>query len=141
MVAAMRRTALLPPLLLVVAAAGVLLRKEMSAEGAPPAAASSARPPYRDPAQPLDRRVADLLGRMTLAEKVAQLEAVNWDHTHVYDEKTRIFSLDRAKKVMPDGIGEVTRPAAGLDAHQAAVLANAVQRFLVEGTRLGIPAI
>ena len=30
-------------------------------------------PVYRDATQPVDRRVADLLGRMTLAEKVGQL--------------------------------------------------------------------
>jgi beta-glucosidase len=78
---------------------------------------------------------------MTLAEKVAQIESVNWDHTHVYDEKTRLFSPERAKKVMPEGIGEITRPGDRRDAHQAAQLANAVQRYLVTETRLGIPAI
>ncbi len=32
------------------------------------------RPPYQDPSQPVDARVADLLKRMTLEEKVAQLQ-------------------------------------------------------------------
>src|SRR5436309_7965967 len=35
--------------------------------------------PYRDPKLPVEKRVADLLQRMTLAEKVAQLGSVNWD--------------------------------------------------------------
>ena len=37
-------------------------------------AAATANPvPYKDPSQPVDARTADLLARMTLAEKVAQL--------------------------------------------------------------------
>jgi hypothetical protein len=98
-------------------------------------------PPYRNAKLAVDMRVADLLGRMTPAEKVAQLEAVNWDHTYVSDTKTRLFSPAQARKVMPNGIGEVTRPGAKHDAHEATELANAIQKFMVEETRLGIPAI
>jgi beta-glucosidase len=98
-------------------------------------------PPYRDPKLPVEARVADLLARMTPAEKVAQLEAVNWDHTFICDTKTRLFSPTRARKVMANGIGEVTRPGDQHDAREATELANALQKFLVEETRLGIPAI
>ena len=100
-----------------------------------------APPPYRNSKLSVDARVADLLARMTPAEKVAQLEAVNWDHTYVYDAKTRRFSPARARKLMPNGMGEVTRPGDQHDAREATELANAVQKFLVEETRLGIPAI
>jgi len=51
--------------------------------------------PYRDAKRAVDARLADLLGRMTPAEKVAQLEAVNWESTTVYDSKTRLFSPRR----------------------------------------------
>src|SRR5262245_8296940 len=108
---------------------------------APPARAAATSGPEPPSLGPVDRRVQELLGRMTLAEKVAQLRSVNWDHTHVYDEKTGLFSPEKAKSVMPDGIGEVTRPGAGKDPQKSAELANAIQRFLVEQTRLGIPAI
>ena len=37
----------------------------------------SETPPYKDPSQPLERRVEDLLSRMTLAEKVGQLLQLN----------------------------------------------------------------
>jgi beta-glucosidase len=97
--------------------------------------------PYRNPRLPLMERVQDLLGRMTLAEKVAQLQSVNWDRTHVYDEKTRLFSPERARKLLPHGIGHVTRPGDRHDPREATELANALQRFLVQETRLGIPAI
>jgi beta-glucosidase len=42
-----------------------------------PAVAVAARPLYMDPAQPVPARVADLLSRMTLEEKVAQVSGVS----------------------------------------------------------------
>src|SRR4029450_1606751 len=38
------------------------------------ALAQDAPPPYKDPKRPIDERVKDLLGRMTLEEKVDQLK-------------------------------------------------------------------
>jgi hypothetical protein len=86
----------------------------------------------------IEERVADLVGRMTLDEKVAQLGSA-W-----------VFELadgpeldpGRAGDVLGQGIGQITRVsgASSLDAAQAAALANAIQRHLVEDTRLGIPA-
>lgn len=38
-------------------------------------AAAAPAPPYLDPERPLSTRVADLIARMTLAEKVAQLSS------------------------------------------------------------------
>ena len=103
--------------------------------------ASVVLPPYRDAKLAVDARVADLLGRMTPAEKVAQLESVNWEHSYICEAKTRLFSLAQARKLMAHGIGEITRPGDKHDAREATELANAVQKFLVEETRLGIPAI
>jgi beta-glucosidase len=40
-------------------------------------AQSAARPVYLDPSQPTDKRVADLIGRLTLEEKAAQLNHLN----------------------------------------------------------------
>jgi beta-glucosidase len=89
----------------------------------------------------VDQRVSDLLMRMTLPEKIAQLQSVNWEHTRLGDPKTRAFSDERARVLIPLGIGHVTRPGDGHDARGAVELANAIQRFLVTQTRLGIPAI
>ncbi len=108
-----------------------------------PNAKSALPPPYRDPKLPVDRRVADLLGRMTLDEKVAQLVSVNWEKNRLFDEKTHVFSVEQARQMMPKGVGEITRPRPG-DKHtarQAAAFANAAQRYLIEQTGLGIPAI
>lgn len=96
-------------------------------------------PAYRDPARAVAERVDDLLARMTVQEKVAQLGSA-WvfqlaDGSGLSDE--------RVPELLRDGIGQVTRisGASGLDAAGAATLANAIQRYLVEETRLGIPAI
>src|SRR5262249_56031334 len=51
------------------------------------------------------------------------------------------FSEQKALVVMKDGIGEIARQRERKDARQGAVFANAVQKFLAEKTRLGIPAI
>ncbi len=95
--------------------------------------------PYRDPAEPLERRVADLLGRMTRAEKVAQLGSF-WAF-----EIVRADGLDPARlaELAGDGIGQVTRLAGSTNLRpiEMAEAANAIQRYLVEETRLGIPAI
>ncbi len=97
--------------------------------------------PYRDPSLPVEKRVADLLARMTPAEKVAQLVSVNWEHTHLDDPKTHRFSPALGARLCADGIGEITRPSDRHDARGAVVFANDIQRFLVERTRLGVPAL
>ena len=49
-----------------------------SRSGGPAAASADASVlPYQDPSLPVDQRVADLLGRMTLAEKVGQMGQIN----------------------------------------------------------------
>jgi beta-glucosidase len=112
-----------------------------SAGVAPPvtAAAAGGAVRYRDPNLSPKDRAADLLARMTLAEKIAQLETVNWEHTRLDGGKDHAFSPERADHLIANGIGEITRPGDKHDAAGAAEFANAVQKYLVEKTRLGIP--
>jgi beta-glucosidase len=80
-----------------------------------------------------------VVARMTLDEKLAQLGCV-WCTTLVRDGA---FSVASAARRLEHGIGEITRIGAttGLRPRERAVLTNAIQRYLVEETRLGIPAI
>ena len=96
-------------------------------------------PLYRDPTQPIDERVRDLLARMTLDEKLAQIGCV-WSTSLL---ETGVFSESRAVEKLAHGTGHITRigGATVLGPAESATFANAIQRFLVEHTRLGIPAI
>jgi beta-glucosidase len=94
---------------------------------------------YRDSSQPIDARVKDLLSRMTLDEKLAQLGGI-WCFEIMEDKK---FSSKRAGMLIKNGIGQISRAGVGttLVPREIAALVNDIQRFLSDNTRLGIPAI
>src|SRR5678816_3020654 len=88
--------------------------------------------PYQRADLPVEARVRDLLGRMTLEEKFWQLFMIPGsldDPSHDYSNG--IFGLQIST-------GNVTgRPAARAHAERI----NAIQHYFVEKTRLGIPII
>lgn len=94
---------------------------------------------YMDHNQPIEIRVKDLLDRMTLEEKVGQLGSC-WVYQLLDHED---FSESKAKKLMQNGLGQITRigGASTMKASECALTANKIQKFLLEETRLGIPAI
>ena len=99
---------------------------------------------YKNPALAIDQRVSDLLKRMTLREKVAQMMGV-WEQreTLILDDNDQI-SLDKLRENFQDGIGQIGRInniAGGLPAKEMAMFANTLQSFFVNETRLGIPVI
>jgi beta-glucosidase len=104
-------------------------------------------PAYRDRKLPIEQRLADLLSRMTLEEKVAQLQGV-WENqqfmktpeSRFVDEKGA-FSPERAAVLLPDGIGQMSRPSEGRGPRQMAEFTNTMQKWLKEKTRLGIPVL
>jgi beta-glucosidase len=103
---------------------------------APFAHAQQIRAPYRDAARTIDERVKDLLGRMTLEEKFWQLFMIpgslddpSQDYSH------GVFGLQIS--TAPPGMTIAADTAAS--AHAARI--NAIQRYFVEHTRLGIPII
>ncbi len=85
----------------------------------------------------IEDRVGDLIERMELDEKLAQLGAVEFPHL-ITGER---FDPEAALAVVPHGIGQVTRIGAttGLEPQQSAELFNQIQHLVVERTRLGIP--
>jgi beta-glucosidase len=95
---------------------------------------------YRDSTAPVEERIADLLLRMTRAEKLAQLGSA-WAFEFV--DEDGILRADRLASLAPDGLGELTRLAGSTNLLpvQVAKVANEIQRFFVEETRLGIPIL
>ena len=122
-----------------------------------PAAARPATPLYKDARAPVDLRVRDLLGRMTLDEKVAQLITLSTTKRDVMDE-ARSFDPARASAAYPNGIGQIARPSdrggaatatnTGTDVTgrwrkpaDTIAFVNAAQDWARGRTRLGIPVL
>lgn len=96
-------------------------------------------PLYLDKNQSIKIRTEDLLDRMTLDEKIAQLGSC-W----VYELLAgKGLSSEKADNKMKNGIGQITRigGASNLNPEDAAKLANEIQEYLAHNTRLGIPAL
>lgn len=85
------------------------------------------------------KQIEELISKMTVEEKVAQLGSIMPDELLEDDE----FSEEKARAIMSNGIGQITRAggASALHPKEAAKLANRIQKFLEEETRLGIPAM
>lgn len=94
---------------------------------------------YRDASLPTELRVKDLVDRMTLDEKLAQL-ASRYIHEILVDSDG---SPTLAEELLADGVGHISRigGAAALSPETVVEVANALQRHLTTKTRLGIPAI
>ncbi len=95
---------------------------------------------YKDAKAPVNERVEDLLSRMTLDEKVAQLMCM-WETKKAFCDAKNNFDVKKASVVLANGMGQIGRPSEGKNAYETVVFANAIQKFLIEKTRLGIPAM
>lgn len=112
-------------------------------------------PLYRDPAAPVAARVADLLARMTLREKVGQLNQrmYGWDAYRrrpdggfelteaLYEETDRFEGLGALYGLLRADAWSGVDHSTGADADAGPVLAHLVQRHVLERSRLGIPAL
>lgn len=92
---------------------------------------------YKDKKQTIEVRVEDLLSRMTLEEKAAQL-CGDLAAAFIADGRVDISAL---REKFPDGHGRFTQYSlVGLvDPVQIAEISNQVQDYFVKETRLGIP--
>src|SRR5450759_3436621 len=101
---------------------------------------------YKNPSLPATKRVNDLLARMTLEEKAAQMMCVWQRKAEMLVDAQVHCDLCKARESFKDGhgLGQVGRPsdaAGGRDPRQMAELTNAIQRFFIEYSRLGIPVM
>jgi beta-glucosidase len=117
--------------------------------------AQTSTPPYKNASLPVAERVKDLLGRMTLEEKVAQMESTWQNRGYPMPESAYFFTTDgklepaKAKAILKNGLGEFSRASeavAGANHLPAtpeamASVTNQVQKLMLEDTRLGIPLL
>src|SRR5690606_19024621 len=92
------------------AASGVVAPLSAMAQNAPRIERPMADAPYWNGSLSTEQRVADLLARMTLEEKVAQIITI-WDSKVSIQNDDHTFSPAKAAQVFPDGIGQIARPS------------------------------
>jgi beta-glucosidase len=107
---------------------------------------NSRTPPYRNSSLPAAKRAKDLLSRMTLEEKAAQMICVWQEKAKTLVDAEGNFDPAKARAAYKKGfgLGQVGRPSdagGGLNGRRMAELTNAIQKFFVENSRLGIPVI
>ena len=129
------------------------LSAQSDMKASPARKAASSLPAYRNPTLAPEKRVRDLLKRMTLAEKAAQMMCVWQQKAQKLVDAEGNFDPKKAKAAFRQGhgLGQVGRPSdagapaaapwLGRTARQMAELTNAIQRFFIEHSRLGIPVI
>ena len=113
--------------------------------------ANAQKPVYKDASQPVELRVADLLSRMTLDEKIGQVRCPLGWFIYDKDEKGKVSLTEKFYKYTDEQhIGNywaVLRAdpwtqktlTNGLNPALSAEMLNMMQRYAVEKTRLGIP--
>jgi beta-xylosidase len=104
---------------------------------------------WRDPARSAQERIADLLGRMTLEEKIAQLGSVwmgaSLDGDGVAPMQDQFFSIDQPpfEEQIKNGLGQLTRVfgTRPVDAAAGMSALASLQARVTATNRLGIPAV
>jgi beta-glucosidase len=103
--------------------------------------------PYQNPTLPVEQRMADLMSRMTVEEKVAQLTSgmermvLSSDPKSSFVDEKGAFLPDRAEVFLKHGIGQIARPSGMRGPREMVEFTNTVQKWLIDHTRLGIPVL
>jgi beta-glucosidase-like glycosyl hydrolase len=105
--------------------------------------------PYQEPGRSIQERAKDLLSRMTLEEKTAQMHALwlilseDGEHRPRQDDFTGGTDPAAVKKALGHGLGQISRALGshGVDPRAGVRALNRLQKFLREETPLGIPAL
>ena len=105
-------------------------------------------PPYKNPDLPVEERISDLISRMTLEEKTAQLRGAMMPmgrpgtnaQSSTADQEAEPLP-DEAEELLKDGLGEIARPSGMRGPREMAEFTNTIQKWIQENTRLGIPIL
>lgn len=122
-----------------------ITQQRQGADGAADVGATAA---WRDPSVPIEDRVADLLGRMTLEEKLGQLASI-WIGANVSTEDMAPHQHDLSDETLDwnelirSGLGQLTRPfgTAPIGALPGARALARLQAEIAASNRFAIPAI
>lgn len=97
---------------------------------------------YKDPSVPVADRVNDLLARMTPEEKFWQLFMIPGDLKDGKEKyRNGIFGLQVRPAQLQDAAGQMIPAHPGSEKDNLASTINAIQKYFVEDTRLGIPIL
>ncbi len=99
---------------------------------------------YKNPHLAVGVRVADLISRMTLEEKVAQMLCLWQRKSELLFDANGTLDLNIGRNELKHGMGQIARLSdtkGGLTPRQMAELANSLQKYFVEETRMGIPVM
>ena len=97
-------------------------------------------PVYKDATKPIETRIADLLGRMTLEDKCRQIDIYHPKSLKISDRAILNKEFQLLGDTLSEGIGFLQFDTY-LDPENYAANFNAIQKYFVTETRLGIPAI
>ena len=101
--------------------------------------------PYLDSSLPIPERVADLMSRMTLQDKLQQTWCIHlYEEDNMWSPNTGLdLGDDWGEDVLKHGIGQLGKPSWAFDKgpRESAEIANAIQKDVIKSNRHGIPAI
>ncbi|MBB3696627.1 glycoside hydrolase family 3 C-terminal domain-containing protein [Flammeovirga yaeyamensis] len=94
---------------------------------------------YKQPKADIESRVQDLLKRMTLEEKVAQMRMFHANKGVEFSEDGKLVLSDVVQQKLTLGIGGIKNPGEHNTPEEAAELNNQLQKYIIKNSRLGIP--
>lgn len=99
--------------------------------------------PYKNPSNPVEVRVKDLLGRMTPEEKFWQLFMIpgDLDKADSLQYYKGIFGFQVSAAAKGDAAGQLLKYGTNENAKVLAKKINTIQKYFIEKSRLGIPII
>ncbi|MGZ4887478.1 MAG: glycoside hydrolase family 3 protein, partial [Candidatus Aminicenantales bacterium] len=107
------------------------------------AASPAAVEPYRNPALPVEERIKDLIKRLTIEEKAAQLqqtEVIPWDANPADYADPSVLQAKLEKELQGQSFGLVLSPI-GWPAQDTLRFNKAVHDYALNHTRLGVPVM
>ncbi|MEG8946839.1 glycoside hydrolase family 3 N-terminal domain-containing protein [Rosettibacter firmus] len=99
---------------------------------------------YKNPKLSPEQRAKDLIKRMTLEEKIAQMLCIWEDKKTILFDENGNLNYEKMREHLKNGIGQIARLSdsnGGLTPVEMIEMANKIQKFFIEETRLGIPVI